>query len=122
MVVIHTGVRGFAALSLCTQSERPRGLVHDFRMSLWGEHTNISCAEFLEPNTFACVDKIDAIAAANWKQFMAEEPSDMKSHLMPYPIVVHGDGVLQPALPTFPDTNAPICGTSSAAMPDLLTT
>jgi phospholipase D1/2 len=37
---------------------RTRGKIHEFRMSVWLEHTNYPCKEFLEPNSFACSELV----------------------------------------------------------------
>lgn len=41
-----------------TNVGRARGGIHQFRMSLWAEHTGESAIEFLEPNTPACSAKV----------------------------------------------------------------
>jgi len=41
---------------------KPRGGVHQFRMSLWAEHVGKSYCEFLQPNTPECVRKVFTIS------------------------------------------------------------
>jgi len=98
-----------------------RGGVHQFRMSIWSEHTNVSLPEFLEPNKAECMAKIRQIAEDNWTTFASDAIVNMESHLMRYPIRVSQRGKLVADPHCFPDTKAPVMGQSSLTMPDLLT-
>eukprot|EP01094_Clydonella_sp_ATCC50884_P008316 TRINITY_DN176_c0_g2_i1.p2 TRINITY_DN176_c0_g2~~TRINITY_DN176_c0_g2_i1.p2 ORF type:complete len:144 (+),score=44.94 TRINITY_DN176_c0_g2_i1:329-760(+) len=104
-----------------TVGGRHRGTVHQFRMSLFSEHTNESVAEHLNPDDVACVHRVNELAKRNWEQFMSEEITDMESHIMPYPILVDQAGDVTEAVKFFPDTQAPVRGCASYTLPDKLT-
>lgn len=75
---------------------------------------------FQQPWTLECVHRVQQLANENWKKYIAEEASDMKGHLMPYPIKVDPLGKIVP-LPgheTFPDVGGQIVGSNSVKVPD----
>lgn len=93
-------------------------------MSLWAEHLGRVDPLYIEAGSLECVKEVIRLAQANWDQFTAEEITDMKGHLMPYPITVDHDGTIGPLenFETFPDVGGNILGTSQANLPDSLTT
>ncbi len=39
-----------------------------------------------DPEMLECVLRVNEIAQENWEQYVAQEVTNMKEHLMPYPI------------------------------------
>ena len=93
-------------------------------MSLWAEHLGLVQPLFTEAGTLECVKEVNRMAQANWEQYVAEEVTDMKGHLMPYPININHDGTVGPLsnFETFPDVGGNILGTNQMNLPDSLTT
>jgi len=80
---------------------------------------------FKDPSSLNCVHRLNAIAEANWKDFVSQDLIEMDSHLIPYPIVVDALGNVSPRKDFngfFPDTKASIVGTHSQTLPEILTT
>ena len=79
---------------------------------------------FQQPWTSTCMNRVQELANENWKKYIAQEASDMKGHLMPYPIKVNVDPVgkleLIPETKTFLDVGGRILGKNYAAVPDSL--
>jgi len=67
---------------------------------------------------------VNEIARKNWSLYVQEEPCDMESNLMPYPVKVKDDGSLEPLTENgkFPDTNSNILGAKKVSLPKYLTT
>jgi phospholipase D1/2 len=98
--------------------------IYGYRMSLWAEHLGFVQPLFKEAGSLECVQEVSRLAHANWDQFVAEEVTDMKGHLLPYPININHDGTVGP-LPnfeSFPDVGGYILGTNQTNLPDSLTT
>ncbi|XP_010266062.1 PREDICTED: phospholipase D delta-like [Nelumbo nucifera] len=103
--------------------KRPRGQIHGYRMSLWVEHLGVVKDCFLEPESVDCVRTVNSMAEDNWKKFTAEEVTEMRAHLLRYPIQVEADGKVGP-LPgyeNFPDVGGKVLG-NYTSLPDALTT
>ncbi|XP_024394279.1 phospholipase D delta [Physcomitrium patens] len=102
----------------------PMGQVYGYRMSLWSEHLGHVESLFTEAGSLECVRTVNKIADENWKQYAAEEVTDMKGHLLPYPIQVNQDGTIGsiPGFDTFPDVGGNILGNNQINLPDSLTT
>lgn len=100
------------------------GQVYGYRMSLWSEHLGHVESLFTEAGSLECVRTVNKIADENWKQYAAEEVTDMKGHLLPYPIQVNQDGTIGsiPGFDTFPDVGGNILGNNQINLPDSLTT
>ncbi|OIV94369.1 hypothetical protein TanjilG_25431 [Lupinus angustifolius] len=87
--------------------------VHGYRMSLWSEHIGGIEKCFEEPESLECVRRLRSLGELNWKQYAAEEVTEMKSHILKYPVEVDSKGKVKP-LPgseTFPDVGGNIKGT-----------
>ncbi|KAK7394224.1 hypothetical protein VNO78_14746 [Psophocarpus tetragonolobus] len=100
----------------------PHGQIHGYRMSLWAEHTGTIEDCFLQPESLECVRRVRVMGEMNWKQFSANEVTEMKGHLMKYPVEVDRKGKVRP-LPDheeFPDVGGKIVG-SFLAMKENLT-
>ncbi|CAI9755398.1 unnamed protein product [Fraxinus pennsylvanica] len=99
----------------------PHGQIYGYRMSLWAEHTGTLEQCFEQPESLECVRRIRLMAEHNWKQFAADEVSEMKGHLLKYPVEVNRMGKVHP-LPgceTFPDMGGKIVGTFTGIQENL---
>ncbi|KAL1206908.1 Phospholipase D beta 1 [Cardamine amara subsp. amara] len=99
----------------------PRGQIYGYRMSLWAEHMATLDDCFTEPESIECVRKVRTMGERNWKQFAAEEVSDMRGHLLKYPVEVDRKGKVRP-LPgseAFPDVGGNIVGSFIAIQENL---
>ncbi|CAN8284677.1 unnamed protein product [Cochlearia groenlandica] len=99
----------------------PRGQIYGYRMSLWAEHMATLDDCFTEPESIECVRKVRTMSERNWTQFAAEEVSDMRGHLLKYPVDIDRKGKVRP-LPgneTFPDVGGNIVGSFIAIQENL---
>ncbi|TYG93258.1 hypothetical protein ES288_A11G096100v1 [Gossypium darwinii] len=90
----------------------PHGQIYGYRMSLWAEHVGVVEDCFARPESLECVRRINQMTILNWRQFAAEEVTEMRGHLMKYPVEVDPKGKVKP-LPgaeTFPDTGGNVVG------------
>ncbi|KAJ1414834.1 Phospholipase D, C-terminal [Sesbania bispinosa] len=97
-------------------------LIHTDKMSLWAEHTGTIDDCFLQPESLECVRRIRSMGEINWQQFSANEVTEMRGHLLKYPVEVDRKGKVRP-LPgyeEFPDVGGKIVG-SFLAMKENLT-
>ena len=94
----------------------PRGSVHTYRMALWAAHLGGADDAYLNPASEDCLAKVREVSNGFWSLYKADEPEHSDVHLLPYPIQVSEDGVVQP-LPEpydcFPDTSAKVLGAKS---------
>ncbi|KAK8654508.1 hypothetical protein V6N13_128472 [Hibiscus sabdariffa] len=90
----------------------PYGQVYGYRMSLWAEHLGVVEECFTQPESLVCVRQVKLMAENNWKQFAADEVTEMRGHLLKYPITVDRMGKVKPLLgcETFPDVGGYIVG------------
>ncbi|XP_073133070.1 phospholipase D beta 1-like [Henckelia pumila] len=99
----------------------PRGQIYGYRMSLWAEHTGTLEPCFEQPQSLECARRVRWMGEHNWKQFAADEISDMRGHLLKYPVEVDRMGKVKP-LPgseTFPDMGGKIIGTFTGIQENL---
>ncbi|KAL2516978.1 Phospholipase D beta 1 [Abeliophyllum distichum] len=99
----------------------PHGQIYGYRMSLWAEHTGTLEQCFEQPESVECVRRVRSMAEHNWKQFADDEVSEMKGHLLKYPVEVNRMGKVKP-LPgceTFPDMGGKIVGTFTGIQENL---
>lgn len=92
-------------------------------MSLWAEHLGMVDNCFKEPESLACVKRVNKISEDNWTNFIADDFTPLQGHLLKYPIQVYANGKVGP-LPggeTFPDVGGKVLG-SRSTLPDALTT
>lgn len=90
-------------------------------MSLWAEHMATLDDCFTQPESIECVRKVRTMAERNWTQFAAEEVSDMRGHLLKYPVEIDRKGKVRP-LPgseAFPDVGGNIVGSFIAIQENL---
>lgn len=81
-------------------------------MSLWAEHIGLVEECFKQPESIECVQRVRSLSEQNWKQYVADEITEMKGHLLKYPVEVGPTGEVEP-LPgcvTFPDVGGKIVG------------
>ncbi|XVF79954.1 hypothetical protein PTKIN_Ptkin15bG0031700 [Pterospermum kingtungense] len=90
----------------------PHGQIYGYRMSLWAEHLGIVEDCFTQPESIECVRRVKQMGEMNWKQFAADEVTEMRGHLLKYPVEVDRKGKVSP-LPgceSFPDIGGNIVG------------
>lgn len=90
-------------------------------MSLWAEHTGMIEDCFTSPESLECVRRVRSIGKMNWKQFAAEQVTEMRGHLMRYPVEVDRKGKVKP-LPgseNFPDVGGNVVGSFLAIQENL---
>ncbi|THG18432.1 hypothetical protein TEA_023776 [Camellia sinensis var. sinensis] len=90
----------------------PRGQVHGYRMSLWSEHIGALEECFKHPESLECIRRVRSLSELNWNQYAANEVTDMKGHLLKYPVEVDQMGKVKPipGCETFPDVGGNIIG------------
>ncbi|KAG1362334.1 Phospholipase D beta 2 [Cocos nucifera] len=99
----------------------PRGQIYGYRMSLWAEHAGTLEECFTCPESLECMRRVRDMGEQNWKQYVADEITEMKGHLLKYPVSVDRKGKVKP-LPgcdTFPDMGGNICGSFIAIQENL---
>ena len=74
-------------------------------MSLWAEHLGFLEEIFEKPENIECVRRVRRLSELNWRQYAAEEVTEMTSHLLKYPVHVDWTGKVTslPGCETFPD-------------------
>lgn len=99
----------------------PRGQIYGYRMSLWAEHIGMLEQCFEQPESLDCARRVRYLSELNWKQFAAEEVTEMHGHLMKYPVEVDRTGKVSPlpGCPTFPDMGGNIVGTFAGLQENL---
>ena len=82
-------------------------------MSLWAEHTGGLEESFKRPESLECVRRIRSLGEQNWRQYIADEATEMKAHLLKYPVEVDKTGKVKsiPGCDQFPDVGGNILGT-----------
>lgn len=90
-------------------------------MSLWAEHLATPDACFEQPESLECVRRVRALSEHNWQQYAAEEVSEMKGHLLKYPVEVDRTGKVKslPGCVNFPDIGGKIIGTFTGVQENL---
>ncbi|XP_010933911.2 phospholipase D beta 1 isoform X1 [Elaeis guineensis] len=99
----------------------PHGQIYGYRMSLWAEHTGTLEECFTRPESLECMKRVRDMGEQNWKQYVADEITEMRGHLLKYPVSVDRKGKVKP-LPgceTFPDMGGNICGSFIAIQENL---
>lgn len=90
-------------------------------MSLWAEHVGTLEDCFTQPESIECVRRIRTLGEMNWRQYVADEVTEMRGHLLQYPVEVDRKGKVRP-LPgceTFPDVGGNIVGSFLAIQENL---
>ncbi|CAI8607328.1 unnamed protein product [Vicia faba] len=99
----------------------PRGQVHGYRMSLWAEHTGTVEDCFLQPESLDCVRRVRTMSEMNWNQFASNDLTEMRGHLIKYPVEVDRKGKVRslPGHEEFPDVGGKIIGSFIAIQENL---
>ncbi|WOL10012.1 phospholipase D gamma 1 [Canna indica] len=99
----------------------PRGQIFGYRMALWAEHTGTVEECFTRPESLECTRRICDIGQLNWRQYVADEITEMNGHLLKYPVDVDRQGKVKPipGYETFPDIGGKICGSFTAIQENL---
>ncbi|XP_027079766.1 phospholipase D beta 1 [Coffea arabica] len=107
--------------TLARKHTRPRGQIFGYRMSLWAEHIGFLERCFERPESLECVRRVRALGELNWSQYASEEVTDMRGHLLKYPVGVDAMGKVTPlrGCETFPDMGGNIVGTFVAIQENL---
>ncbi|KAK2981140.1 hypothetical protein RJ640_023871 [Escallonia rubra] len=84
--------------------------IYGYRKSLWAEHIGDLEECFERPESLECVRRVRSLGELNWKQYAAEEVTQMKGHLLKYPVEVDRKGNVDslPGCETFPDVGGSI--------------
>lgn len=90
-------------------------------MSLWAEHTGTIENCFLQPESLECVRRVREMGKLNWKQFAAPEVTELRGHLLKYPVEVDRRGKVKsiPGQEDFPDVGGKIVGSFLAIQENL---
>lgn len=90
-------------------------------MSLWAEHIGALEECFNRPESLDCMRRLKALGEMNWQQFAAKHITEMKGHLLKYPVHVDAKGRVRPlaGCETFPDVGGTIVGTFFAIQENL---
>ncbi|KAG2294262.1 phospholipase D gamma 1 isoform X1 [Brassica napus] len=99
--------------SWAEKGSHPRGQIFGYRMSLWAEHLGSLEKGFEEPENMECVRRVRRLSELNWRQYAAEEVTEMTSHLLKYPVQVDRTGKVSslPGCETFPGLGGSIIDT-----------
>ncbi|RDX67638.1 Phospholipase D beta 1, partial [Mucuna pruriens] len=99
----------------------PHGEIHGYRMSLWAEHTGTIEDCFLQPESLECVRRVRTMGEMNWKQFASSDVTEMRGHLLKYPVEVNRKGKVKslPGHEEFPDVGGKIVGSFIAIQENL---
>ncbi|KAK2974525.1 LOW QUALITY PROTEIN: hypothetical protein RJ640_002430 [Escallonia rubra] len=95
-----------------SKQSSPHGQIYGYRKSLWAEHIGDLEECFEWPESLECMRRVRSLSEPNWKQYADEEVTEMKGHLLKYPVQVDRKGNVNP-LPgceTFPDVGGSIVG------------
>eukprot|EP00403_Amphidinium_massartii_P027999 CAMPEP_0178396592 /NCGR_PEP_ID=MMETSP0689_2-20121128/13807_1 /TAXON_ID=160604 /ORGANISM="Amphidinium massartii, Strain CS-259" /LENGTH=765 /DNA_ID=CAMNT_0020017269 /DNA_START=36 /DNA_END=2333 /DNA_ORIENTATION=+ len=120
---------GYQQSQLCRGETSPKGVVQAFRLQLWAQYLGLKAAQELEqfrnPHDPAAVRAFQMIEERQWQQFLSDDITDMKGHLVPYPYEVSLDGTVTSRLKHFADCSkkATVCGMSDGkTATDIVTT
>ncbi|CAO2151033.1 unnamed protein product [Urochloa humidicola] len=89
-----------------------KGQIHGLRMSLWYEHLAELKDEFKDPGSLKCVRMVNKMANELWQRYTSDQVSDLRGHLLSYPVDVKRDGTVAQlkGVEFFPDTTAKVLG------------
>lgn len=90
-------------------------------MSLWAEHTGTVEDCFLQPESLECVRRVRTMSEMNWNQFASNDLTEMRGHLIKYPVEVDRKGKVRslPGHEEFPDVGGKIIGSFIAIQENL---
>ncbi|XP_059650190.1 phospholipase D beta 1-like [Cornus florida] len=95
-----------------SKQSNPCGQIYGYRMSLWAEHTGVLDECYKQPESLECVRRVRSMGEVNWMQFADDEITEMRGHLLKYPVDVDRKGKVKPlaGYETFPDVGGNIVG------------
>ena len=95
--------------------------VYGYRMSLWAEHIGYHEESFKRPESLECVRRVRSLSEQNWGQYTADKATEMKGHLLKYPVEVDKNGKVKalPSCEEFPDVGGNILGSFIAIQENL---
>ncbi|KAB1217159.1 Phospholipase D beta 1 [Morella rubra] len=95
--------------------------IYGYRMSLWAEHIGALEECFKKPESLECARRIRSMGELNWRQYAADEVTEMKGHLLKYPLDVDRTGKVKPlpGFETFPDVGGTVTGTFTVIQENL---
>ncbi|XP_021855176.2 phospholipase D beta 1-like isoform X1 [Spinacia oleracea] len=104
-----------------SRKSRPHGEIYGYRMSLWAEHLGTIDGCFMRPESLECVRRVRILGEYNWIQFALDELTEMKGHLLKYPLKVDRYGKVSslPGSEKFPDLGGKVKGTFSGIQENL---
>lgn len=90
-------------------------------MSLWAEHLGVLEDCFTQPESLECVRRVRSMGETNWQQYAASEVTEMRGHLLKYPVEVDRMGKVKPipGQECFPDVGGNIIGSFLAIQENL---
>ncbi|KAL6182104.1 hypothetical protein ACLB2K_043527 [Fragaria x ananassa] len=99
----------------------PHGQIYGYRTSLWAEHIGFLEECFKQPESLECVQRVRSLSEQNWRQYVSDEITEMKGHLLRYPVEVDQTGKVKhlPGCATFPDVGGNILGDFRAIQENL---
>ncbi|KDP28706.1 hypothetical protein JCGZ_14477 [Jatropha curcas] len=103
------------------KQSNPYGQIYGYRMALWAEHVGAIEDCFTQPESLDCVRRIRTLGEMNWRQFAADDVTEMRGHLLKYPVEVDRKGKVRPipGCENFPDVGGNIVGSFLAIQENL---
>uniref|UniRef100_A0A7N2KQA5 phospholipase D n=1 Tax=Quercus lobata TaxID=97700 RepID=A0A7N2KQA5_QUELO len=78
---------------ICGNVDSPKHMgIYGYRVSLWAEHIGALEGCFKHPESLECVRRVKSLSELNWRQYVADEVTEMKGHLFKYPLEVDRTG------------------------------
>lgn len=88
---------------------------------MWAEHIGGTEECFKQPESLECVRRVRSLGELYWRQYAADNVTEMKGHLLKYPVDVDRTGKIKalPGCETFPDVGGNILGSFIAIQENL---
>ncbi|KAL8150461.1 hypothetical protein V2J09_020269 [Rumex salicifolius] len=98
-----------------------KGMVVDDEYVIIGSANINQHESYMSPESLDCVRRVRSIGEANWMQYAAQEVTEMRSHLLKYPLEVDRTGKVKPLLgyENFPDFGGKIMGSFNGIQENL---
>ncbi|KAL6564421.1 hypothetical protein OROMI_015871 [Orobanche minor] len=95
-----------------SKTVEPSRRIYGYRMSLWAEHIDFLEECFTRPDSLEFVRRVRSLGEAKWELFSSPQVSEMKGHLIKYPVDVDRKGKVKPlhGFETFADVGGNIVG------------
>ncbi|XP_048229820.1 phospholipase D beta 1 isoform X2 [Ricinus communis] len=107
--------------TLASKGSHPHAQIYGYRMSLWAEHIGRVEECFEQPESLECIRRVRTLGEQNWRQYASDKLTEMKGHLLKYPVEVDPRGKVKalPGCETFPDVGGTIIGSFTAIQENL---